>query len=168
MNCTYTSTGYPTLFWYVQYLSKVCSFFRKRQWKTAKTLEPETLKTKAPLLWNTPSRYQTQPCTTVFWETQCQGHRGSCTKLQGPTWGVQWGWEPQTEETWSPSQSAGTSLEDREKQNQLWLPLIPGAQQFSGWIWGEGKGSQIMCLLSIRPALPCPWGFPAECLGIKF
>ncbi|KAB0388676.1 hypothetical protein E2I00_003981, partial [Balaenoptera physalus] len=31
MNCIYTSTGYPTLFWYVQYLSKVCSFFRKRQ-----------------------------------------------------------------------------------------------------------------------------------------
>uniref|UniRef100_A0A8C9CEH0 Ig-like domain-containing protein n=1 Tax=Phocoena sinus TaxID=42100 RepID=A0A8C9CEH0_PHOSS len=29
MNCTYTCTGYPTLFWYVQYLRKVCKMKKK-------------------------------------------------------------------------------------------------------------------------------------------
>lgn len=82
-------------------------------------------------------------------------------KPQGPMWRVQWGWEPQTEEPCSPSQSAGTSLEDREKKNQLWLPLIPGGTAVL-WLkmrWGERVSDNVPALnsasspLSLR--LPC-------------
>lgn len=170
LNCAYTSTGYPTLFWCVSTPTKLCSFFKETQWKTARSLQPEILKIESPPLWNTQSRYQTQPCTTVSWETQCQGHRGKlCKNLEGPD-GVC-------------SEASNLKLKNvvlshrqscwdivRRQGEAKWAATAskPGTQGFFHWKWGEGKGSQIMYLLSIRWSLSCPQGFLAWGLGIRF
>ncbi|KAK2103945.1 T cell receptor alpha variable 40, partial [Saguinus oedipus] len=46
MNCTYTSTGYPTLFWYVQYPNKPLQFLQEETMENSKNFGARNIKDK--------------------------------------------------------------------------------------------------------------------------
>lgn len=46
MNCTYTSTQYPTLFWYVQYPNKALKFLQKETMENSKNFGARNIKDK--------------------------------------------------------------------------------------------------------------------------
>ncbi|KAF0877945.1 TVA1 protein, partial [Crocuta crocuta] len=47
MNCTYTSTQYPTFFWYVQYPNKALQFLQKETLENSKNFGAKSIKDKA-------------------------------------------------------------------------------------------------------------------------
>lgn len=60
----------------------------------------------------------------------------------------------------------GILLEDREKTKSA-TTTSNSRDTETLWKWSERKRSQVICLLSIRSALSCLWGFLAWCLRIK-
>nr|pir T-cell receptor alpha chain V region - human [Homo sapiens] len=46
MNCTYTSTGYPTLFWYVEYPSKPLQLLQRETMENSKNFGGGNIKDK--------------------------------------------------------------------------------------------------------------------------
>ncbi|PNJ35885.1 TRAV40 isoform 1, partial [Pongo abelii] len=46
MNCTYTSAGYPTLFWYVQYPSKPLQLLQRETMENSKNFGGRNIKDK--------------------------------------------------------------------------------------------------------------------------
>ena len=70
VNCTYSDTTYPTLFWYVQYPGEGPELLlkaTKANDKRTKVLKPHTMRKPPPSTWRKPqSRSQTRLCTTVL------------------------------------------------------------------------------------------------------
>lgn len=78
--CTSTSTGYPILFWCVQYPNKVLQFLQEEIMKNSKNFGARNLKDQNSPIVKHSVKLSTRLGTTVFWKTQCQGHRQSCAK----------------------------------------------------------------------------------------
>uniref|UniRef100_A0A673TFW2 T cell receptor alpha variable 40 n=1 Tax=Suricata suricatta TaxID=37032 RepID=A0A673TFW2_SURSU len=85
MNCTYTSTLYPTLFWYVQYPNKALQFLQKETMENSKNFGARNIKDKTSPI--TKSSVQVSDSAVYYCLLRdthsAKGREGICTKTSG-------------------------------------------------------------------------------------
>lgn len=85
INCTYTSTGYPALFWYVQYPNKALQFLQRETVENSKNFGAKNVKDKdSPIV-----KYSVQVSDSAMYycllrDTISKGMRLTVQTPQGP------------------------------------------------------------------------------------
>ena len=93
MNCTYSASGYPALFWYVQYPGEDPQLLLKPRRpmtrEPTKVLKPHIIQKLLPSTWRKPQcKSQTRLCTTVLWVTQWWKLQGELSTNSEQQWGL--------------------------------------------------------------------------------
>ena len=86
INCTYSVTRYPTVFWYVRYSREgpqiLLKVTKDKEKGISKSLKPHTTENQNPSTWRKPqSKSQTRLCTTVLWVAQRRELQGELNTL---------------------------------------------------------------------------------------
>lgn len=135
MNCVYTSTHYPTLFWYVQYPNQALQFLQRETMENSKNFGARNIKDKnSPITKSTVQMSDSAVYYCLLRDTHSdKGTEGELYKnLRGLAEGGSWAGNPKLRSLVLSliDSPVGTLLEGKERQNQLQLPLIPEAQWF--------------------------------------
>lgn len=114
MNCIYTSTRYPTLFWYVQYPNKALQFLQKETMENSKNFGARNIKDKnSPITKSTVQMSDSAVYYCLLRDTHsAKGTGGNCTKISEA-------WLREVVGLGTPSWGALFSLLDSQKKSKI-------------------------------------------------